>query len=287
VSPQTEPLLDPFAEGLAARLDRLAEKAGQVDTGEQQGEEISDTFGDDELDQLATAIVTQLRDESTWSGPPPELRATVLARALAADPPTHTPADAAAAVEPEPPALSAVPATEPDADIPGTVTDVPWVPATTPPSPALPPRWRRLRYAVPLAAAAAVLFTVGVVAVDRTIRTDTPTGQHYTATGSLPGGQRPRLDLIVATSGAAGFAVTIQPHDLPGAGEGLYYAAWLHKPGTDAYVPLGSFHARRAASIRLWSGVSPREYPEFVVTLQRVGQPATPSGPVVATARLG
>jgi hypothetical protein len=286
VSPQTEPLLDPFAEGLAARLDRLAERVGQVDTGEEQGEEIDDTFADDELDQLVIAVVGQLRDESTWSGPPPELRATVLARALAADAPAQTPADAAVAVEPETPALSGVPA-QPDADVPRTVTDVPQVPATTPPSPALPPRWRRLRYAVPLAAAASILFTVGVVAVDRTIRTDTPTGQHYTATGSLPGGQHPRMDLIVATAGAAGFAVTIQPHDLPGAGEGLYYAAWLHKPGTNAYVPLGSFHARQAASIRLWSGVSPREYPEFVVTLQRVGQPPTPSGPVVVTARLG
>jgi Anti-sigma-K factor rskA len=275
VNVDTDPPLDPFAEHLAVRLDQLAENAGQVDAGE----ETDDAHRDDELDQLATAVVAQLRQESTWTGPPPGLRAAVLARALAADAPTDA--------RPEPPAPSAVPAAEPDADLPPLRTEIAEEPETAPRAPGLPPRWRRLRYAVPLAAAAAILFTVGVVAVDRSIRSDTPVGQHYTATGPLLQGQRPRIDLIVATTGAAGFAVTIQPHDLPGAGEGLYYAAWLHKPGSnDAYVPLGSFHARQAASIRLWSGVSPRDYPEFVITLQRVGQPPTPSDQVVVTARL-
>jgi hypothetical protein len=275
VNVDTDPPLDPFAERLAVRLDRLAENAGQVAAGE----ETEDAHAGDELDQLASAVVAQLREESTWTGPPPELRASVLAGALAADTPSAAP---------ERSVLSVVPAPLPDVDVPAPVTDVPEQPATTPAAPGRTPRWRQLRYAVPLAAAAAVLFTVGVVAVDRTIRNDTPVGQHYTATGPLLQGQRPRIDLVVATTGAAGFAVTIQPHDLPGAGQGLYYAAWLHKPGSsDAYVPLGSFHARQAAAIRLWSGVSPRDYPEFVVTLQHVGQAPTPSAQVVVTARVG
>jgi hypothetical protein len=279
VNAATDPPLDPFAEHLAVRLDRLAENPGQA-----EDDEAGDGATDDEFDRVASVVVAQLRRESMWSGPPPELRATVLARALAVDVQTETPADV-----PQPtPALSAVPAPEPGIERTTSVTDISDQPETTPPVRDLPPRWRRLRYAVPLAAAAAVLFTFGVVAVDRAVRNDTPTGQHYVATGPVLEGQRPRLDLIVASTGAAGFAVTIQPHDLPAAPDGLYYAAWLHKPGSpDAYVPLGSFHARRAATIRLWSGVSPREYPEFVVTLQRVGQPSTPSGPVVVTARLG
>jgi hypothetical protein len=283
VNADTDPPLDPFAERLATRLDRSAEEAGQDAGDDAQGKDTDDASERDELDRLATAVIAQLREESTWSRPPPELRASVLARALAADAPIDNPTTP----RPEPPALAAVPDPEPGVDARVPIADVAHEPNTTAPATGLPPRWRRLRYAVPLAAAAAVLFTFAVVAIDRTIRGDTPAGQHYTATGSLPGGQRPRIDLIVADTGAAGFAVVVQPHDLPGAAEGWYYAAWLRKPGSpDAYVPLGSFHARRVAAIRLWSGVSPREYPEFVVTVQRVGQPATPSDRVVATAML-
>jgi hypothetical protein len=278
VNADTDPPLDPFADRLAARLDRFADDAGQ----HAQGEETDDASDRDDVDRLASAVVAQLREESTWNGPPPQLRATVLARALATDGPADGRLEA--------PALSAVPQRDQAVDVrtPGPdVADRARERRTTTPATGMPPRWRRLRYAAPLAAAAAVLFTFGVVAVDRTIRDDTPVGQHYTATGSLVGGQRPRIDLIVADTGAAGFSVVVQPHDLPGAGAGLYYAAWLHKPGSpDAYVPLGSFHARQVATIRLWSGVSPHEYPEFVVTVQRVGQPPTPSDQVVATAML-
>jgi hypothetical protein len=279
VNADTDPSLDPFAERLAARLDQLADRAGQADGGEDS----DDAHGRDELDRVATAVVAQVRQVSTWTTPPPELRATVLARALTTDATTDIPTE----VRPDTPAPSAVPLPQPDADAATPVADAPQQPETAAPATGLPPRWRRLRYAVPLAAAAAVLFTFAVVAIDRTIRDETPGWQHYVATGPALEGQRPRIDLIVADTGAAGFAVVVQPHDLPGAGQGLYYAAWLHKPGSpDAYVPLGSFHARQAASIRLWSGVSPRDYPEFVVTLQRVGRPPTPSDQVVATARL-
>jgi hypothetical protein len=269
VNADTDPPLDPFAERLAASLDRVAEKAGQA--GGTQ---------DDELDTFATAVVTQLRQEATWTGPPPELRASVLARALTAEVPTDDP-------RPETPRLSAVAGPEPGVDLATSMTDAAHQPEEPAPAGGLPARWRRLRYAVPLAVAAAVLFAVGVVAIDRSIRQDTPSGQHYVATSPVGEGQRPRIDLIVSSTGAAGFSVTIQPHDLPGAGEGQYYAAWLRKPGsTDAYVPLGSFHARQPATIRLWSGVSPRDYPEFVITLQREGEPSIPSDQVVATARL-
>jgi len=274
VNADTDPQLDPFADRLAARLDQLAEDAGQ----DAQGEETDDASDRDEFDRLASAVVAQLREESTWNGPPPQLRATVLARALAPD--------ALADNRMKAPAISAVPQPEQGVDGRLSVADVTPEPRTTTPATGLPPRWRRLRYAAPLAAAAAVLFTFAVVAIDRTIRDDTPVGQHYTATGSLSDGRRPRIDLIVADTGAAGFAVVIQPHDLPGAAVGFYYAAWLRKPGSpNDYVPLGSFHARQVATIRLWSGVSPREYPEFVVTVQRVGQPPAPSQ-VIATAML-
>ena len=113
----TDPPLDPFADRLAARLDRFAEDAGQ----HAQGEAADDVSDRDEFDRLASGVVAQLREESTWNGPPPQLRATVLARALAAD----APADGRV----EAPALSAVPEPEQAVDERAPGPDVGTAPA--------------------------------------------------------------------------------------------------------------------------------------------------------------
>src|SRR4051812_12220785 len=81
-------------------------------------------------DAVLDALTAELRAAATWSGPPPTLRAAILARA--------------AAIEPSP----AVPVRRRWA----------W------------PSWGRLRWAVPVAALVAVVFTVATLTVDRALQ---------------------------------------------------------------------------------------------------------------------
>jgi hypothetical protein len=88
VSANTHPPLAAFAEPLARRLDRLAGgadpdegEAGPGDTDVACGE-VDNLRDAGELERLVSGVVAQLRDESTWKGPPLDLSARVLARAL-------------------------------------------------------------------------------------------------------------------------------------------------------------------------------------------------------------
>ena len=249
--------------GAAARGSTAAE--GAVDGSAQGAAEGAAEAGD--------LLLATLADESTWGEPPAALRDAVLARVLGTQAAGETPTPLAAPVPPEPGAVAEAPAVaEPDEDEDQPLAAVHEL------------RGRlRLRYAVPLAAAAAAVFTVGVIGVQQALAPEEPGGTTFAAVGTQ---LAPRATGTVTVSkAAAGFRVVIDVHDLPAAEPGSYYIAWLRGP--NGVVPIGSFHARQIAKpITLWSGVDPADYPRFSVTLQREGAPPTPSGVVVMSGRL-
>jgi hypothetical protein len=192
------------------------------------------------VDPVTDAVVAQLRAPATWSDPPADLRTRVLAAVATEQADQVEPADGAT-VRP------------------------------------LVPRRRRLLWAIPAAAVAAVVFTFSVLAVnDYVNRPDRSTT--YSAAGTALAPQA-GAQVSIAPA-AAGFSVIIDAHDLPAAAPGSYYAAFL--TGPRGVVPLGSFHARKLGKpITMWSGVDPKDYPTFTVTLQREGGPPGPSDLVV------
>lgn len=253
-----------FARRLADALDRRAERSAEVVPAEV-----------DDVDAETATVLAHLRAPSTWSGPPPELRARILATAAAekASAPVSTPV-----LTPVPPA------------VPAPVTPAVPTPAAAPepaapvvvPFQRRPPRWRRLVVAVPLAAAAAVAFTFAVLAVDDAVNAP-ERGVTYEASGTP---LAPQADAEVSVRpSAAGFSVVVDARNLPAAAPGSYYAAFLSGPR--GVVPLGSFHGRKTGKpITMWSGVDPKDYPDFTVTLQREGGPPEPSDQVVLEATL-
>jgi hypothetical protein len=203
-------------------------------------------------DPATQVLLERLAAEETWSGPPPELRSRILAAATAQQ------VSVAQGAAPSAPPSLVRPIIRPR------------------------PRWRRLVLAVPIAAVAAAAFTLAVLAVDDYLNRPDQ-GITYAASGTR---LAPNADARISVApSAAGFAVVLDAHGLPAAAPGSYYAAFL--TGPRGLVALGSFHARAVGQpIRMWSGVDPKDYPRFTVTLQREGGPATPSGLVVLTASL-
>jgi Anti-sigma-K factor rskA len=57
---------------------------------------------------------------------------------------------------------------------------------------------------------------------------------------------------------------------------GEYYQAWL-KNAAGALVPIGTFSSADA-SITLWSGVSPRDFPTITVTIESADNHQASSG---------
>jgi hypothetical protein len=262
---------DAFVQRLTDALDREADQAGTSSSvgtpssvGTVDDAETSDGVGRVAELGPAAAVVAQLRAPGTWTSPPADLRARILAAAAqesAAAQPSGTQHSAAQD-------STARPAPDPE-------------PAPAPVVP-LVPRWRRLAWAVPLAAAAAAAFAFAVLAIDDVVsRPDH--GTTYTAVGTALA-PRAGADVSVATAGA-GFSVGLAAHDLPPAAPGSYYAAFLSGPR--GVVPLGSFHNRKAGKpITMWSGVDPKDYPRFTVTLQREGAAPGPSDQIVLTGTL-
>ncbi|MDY7084206.1 MAG: anti-sigma factor [Actinomycetota bacterium] len=257
-----------FAALLAARLDAYAERTPTDGTqAPPDGEEAADTPDgqEDAAEAMFLAVGEQLRAEATWSGPPPGLRDSILAAARTRTAPVEAEApEADEAVEPE--RVAPAPARRP------------WW---------HPERWfpqvPRMAWAVPTAIVAAAVFTVGVLAVDRSLRPGLPPGEEFVAVGTTLAPQSTASGSIVAEPG--GFSITLQPEKLPAAAPGSYYAAWLTGPA--GKVPIGSFHWRlTGAPIELWSGVDPAAYPRLTVTLQAEGEPPSPSTLVVLTADL-
>jgi hypothetical protein len=139
----------------------------------------------------------------------------------------------------------------------------------TAPAPAKPKRSRRLRWGlgagVATALAAAVL-AVSILAWPR----------HETVRFALAGTDRvPAAHAsVTATKLDAGWHITLDTDDLPGAPQGTYYQGWVVR-GSD-YVPLGTFHLRQPGEVELWAGVPVDEYTRLEVTRQQVGGSQAP-----------
>jgi len=293
-----QPRDDPFVQRLADRLDQLAEQAGTPDAAVSTAVDTTDDAN------RVTAVVAQLRVSSTWIEPPADLRATVLARVLA-DAGRAAPAEADSAPiadsGPEPIAEEATepvgePVAEAEVDAPPIagelhLTAVDGGKSVAPQAEAEPEvqlprsaeRRARLRWAIPVAAVAAVTLTFSVLVVERALEGGPAKGLTYVASGTSLAPEA-GATVSVASSGA-GFSVVLDAHDLPAAALGSYYIAWLRGPrGT---VPIGSLHARKIGKpITMWSGVDPAAYSTFLLTLQKEGEPVTPSRFVVLTASL-
>jgi hypothetical protein len=283
--PQAGSSADLFVEQLTELLDAHVTRPRPA-TGEARADE---TPADAENGEAAgVALLTALGAESTWAEPPADLRDLVLARVLGRAEPGDDDEDLpdAAAVPEAVTTEVAAPEAERQADDKDAATEV-----EEPPGAGtgvatvhqLRPRWQRLRYAVPAAAAAAAVFTVAVLGVQQALEQGEPAGVTYSAFGTR---LAPEANgTVTVAKAAAGFSVVIDVHDLPAAEPGSYYIAWLRGP--DGVVPLGSFHARQIAKpITLWSGVDPAQYTRFSVTLQREGAPPTPSGVTVMSGDL-
>jgi anti-sigma-K factor RskA len=141
------------------------------------------------------------------------------------------------------------------------------VPAAVPaPSPR---RRRRLRWGLGTAAVAGL--AAAVLAVTMAFL---PT--HETVRFDLAGTDlAPRAHASVTASKlAAGWHITLDTGDLPGAPADTYYQGWVVRGS--AYVPLGTFHLRQPGDVELWAGVALDEYSRLEVTRQRVGGDQAP-----------
>jgi Anti-sigma-K factor rskA len=102
----------------------------------------------------------------------------------------------------------------------------------------------------------------------------------------LPAGDPVRFDLagtaaapgahatVTAVKQDAGWHLELDTRDLPGAPDGAYYQGWVVRGSS--YVPLGTFHLRRAGEVELWAGVPVDEYTRLEITRQRIGGEQSP-----------
>jgi hypothetical protein len=80
---------------------------------------------------------------------------------------------------------------------------------------------------------------------------------------------------------AAGFRVTLDAHGLAPLPAGEYYEAWVHNAAGTA-VPIGTFSSSDGR-VALWSGVSPKSFPNVTVTIEATDNQQAPSGRRVLT----
>jgi len=231
------------------------------------------------LDRVAATLASP----DSWSEPPAGLRAALLqavrreqaGTAPEATPPEATPPEAAppeaAPLEATPPAVTP-PAVTPPAVAPTQIVPLAADPTVVP----LRRRSRRTWYVSGLGVAAAAVL-VAVIAWPR------PNTETYQIAGTA---LAPRASAVaVLETRSAGLAIRLEIKGLPPAAPGSYYAAWLE--GKAGIVPVGTFHWRKGGiPIDLWSGVAADGYPSFFVTLQREGQPPSPSSAVVLSGQV-
>ncbi len=135
---------------------------------------------------------------------------------------------------------------------------------------------RARRWVAPLAAAAAAAMIV--IAGFVIAGSGDPEGAVLALEGTdnAPGAT---AEAIIAPL-EAGTRIVLDVSGLPPAEPGTYYEAWLRKDA-EVGVSAGTFHLRGGdATIELWAGVVPSEYPLFTVTLQTEAQSES-SGVVV------
>jgi hypothetical protein len=264
---------DRFVDALTDHLDTSRGLATDPARGPDGG--IPDDTGLD-----VAAVVAELRRESTWTGPPPGLRESILAQVVQARAEQQAPPEQPIELEQPEQLVRPEQPVEPERRIEDVPAADPAPTAISELDEARARRSRRSRVAWGLTAVAAVAasFTAGVLATDSATTPAAPPGRQFLAAGSS---LAPSASATVTVAkGGAGFSVQLDLHDLPAAAPGSYYAAWLRGP--DGLVAIGTFHGRAPGSpFKLWSGVDPVRYPEFVVTLQSEGDPMQPSDRVV------
>jgi len=135
-------------------------------------------------------------------------------------------------------------------------------------------RWPRVL--VSLAAAAVIATVVATVLVIRG-GTSADYKAQLTATGSAP---RAHASADI-THNDAGFEITLDAKGLPVLRGGEFYQAWL-KNSAGALVPVGTFSSSDGR-VTLWSGVSPKDFPTFTVTIEAPDNDQTSSGRRVLT----
>jgi Anti-sigma-K factor rskA len=129
-------------------------------------------------------------------------------------------------------------------------------------------RWRVV------AAGSAAVAALAVVVALAVVRTGTQGRQFRAALAptSLAPGARGEATL---TKTASGWRIELDATGLPRRAGGLFYEAWLRGPA-GVLVPIGTFNEGR--KVRLWSGVSPKDYPRLTVTRERADGNQASSG---------
>lgn len=79
-----------------------------------------------------------------------------------------------------------------------------------------------------------------------------------------------------AYKSSAGFRITLEPSNLPRLHHDEYYQVWL-KNAAGTLIPVGTFSSSRG-KVTLWSGMSPKDYPEMTVSIERTNNDQLPSG---------
>jgi hypothetical protein len=144
---------------------------------------------------------------------------------------------------------------EPDPELEDVIVAAITAEGARPPAPpnVVPlPRKNRRPWLIALAgvAAAAVIAVVAVVA----FRDTGSSAEHFSI--GLPSGK------VEFTKHDSGWQVYLDVSDLPRLDNGRFYEAWLKKG--DILVPVGTFNEGK--KVKLWAGVSPKEFTTFAVT---------------------
>jgi hypothetical protein len=132
---------------------------------------------------------------------------------------------------------------------------------------------RRVRQLVLMPAAAAIVaisLGIGVLATRHHRR---PAFEAQLAATALAPTAHGAADMYHSN---AGFRVELDATGLAKLPDGEYYEAWLrNEAGTS--VPIGTFSSS-AGRVMLWSGVSPKDFPAFSVTIESTDDNQRSSG---------
>jgi len=133
-------------------------------------------------------------------------------------------------------------------------------------------RRRWIRYAVPSAAAAAVL------AVALTVSLQSNQALQYAAPMAGTELAPKATGDVTLTKTESGWKVHLHATGLPRRADGEFYEAWL-KDDAGTLVPIGTFNDGN--DVTLWAGVSPSSFPTLTVTREVADGNQASSGQVV------
>jgi hypothetical protein len=111
-------------------------------------------------------------------------------------------------------------------------------------------------------AAAAVLVAIAITVA---VTTGGSSAQRFTAALSANDVVPGATATATLTRTTSGWEIELHASGLPRLDNGRYYEAWM-KNAAGVVVPVGTFN--QGPKVTLWSGVSPKDFPEIVVTQQ-------------------